>query len=807
MSESGPQLRCDPNAAWDFLKSLWPDTSELILSITPEGCDPFGQRYAVNEREQFVRNLPSANDRLDTYFSINLPRKVMHKKPKKSDLGTIRAVFVDLDPEKGRPVEEERARIAAETTDAALAAKGLPLPSVRTYSGGGCWLFWLLAEPIIVPEWASPTDMPEIVRKVDGIGRRIASLLPHGDSCFNVDRIARLPGTVNWASLNPRKPGRADALASVDFIDTTRRYRLEDFPEPLYESKGQAAPKPIAVEPPAEPDLAVTLADLPTDEMRRVAEHGRDPEDVTRWTRKDGTLDNSKMLFWFYCECIRRGVAQAKALGIALGDFGIARAFKNKGTSAREYAHTQWTKAQAVEAKRGGRGGVGRNVSGFICDEDGTPFAQSQQNVRHGLRQLGVKVWWDDFSDRMCIDGLEGFGPYIDDPAANRLRLRLDTEFGFLPTDELFNSVMLDVAFDNRRNPVAEYLDSVQGKWDGTPRLDTVLIDYFNAEDTALNRAIGAIVFKAAVRRVRRPGCKYDEVLILESPQGTNKSSAWRTLLPNERWFTDDLPLGAKTKEVMEVVEGVWIAELAELKGMRQSEVEAIKSFASRREDRARMAYGRHTAYRPRRFIMVGSTNDRKYLRDRSGNRRFWPVATHGTIDLAKIDADRDQLWAEAAAREAAGESIRLPPALYAEAAEVQSERESEHPFDERLGELLGGIENGWARSEDLWRVLGKPEAAQRSQADKESLGAAMRRLGWRLPNKTGQIKHKGDRFTGYIVGPEGATAALLPRVTFSRVLNSDGTWERGAWRAEHDGPGADESAQPEIEYPPEDLA
>lgn len=763
-----PPLKCVPEVAWEFLKALSPGTSELILSITPTGGNPFGRRYTVDQRGEFIANLPSANDRLDTYFSINLPREVMHKKPKKSDLGTIRAVFVDLDPDKGKPADEERERIKAETTDDALKAKGLPLPTVRIYSGGGCWLFWLLAEFVTVPAWASPNEMPEIVRRVDGIGRRIASLFPHGDSCFNMDRIARLPGTVNWASLNPNKPGRPDALASVDFIDITRRYCLEDFPEPLYEAQRQSENKPVAAELPADPDKSVTLDDLPTEEMQRVAQHGRDTEDVTRWAKGNGDLDKSKMLHWFFCECIRRGVSQAKALGFALGTFGIAQAFKNKGKPPRDYAYDQWVKAQAAEAQKGRRSaGTVAAVAGFVCDENGTPIAQSQANIRTGFNQLGVKLWWDDFADRLCIEGLDGFGPYIDDPAANRLRLRLDSKFGFLPSAELFNNVVMDVAFDNRRNPVAEYFAEAQTKWDGQPRLDRVLIDYFGAEDTALNRAIGSIVFKAAVRRVRNPGCKYDEILVLESEQGQNKSTAWRILAVNDRWFTDDLPLGAKTKEVMEVVEGVFIVELSELKGMKQGEVESIKSFASRQEDRARMAYGRYTSYRPRRFIMVGSTNDRKYLRDGTGNRRFWPVAT-GFIDIAKIKADRDQLWGEAATREAAGESIRLDPSLWGDAAKVQGEREDSGPVDEYLRDLIGD-RAGVIVTEDLWKVLGKPLAGQRDQRAMQSLGAAMRRLGWSRPNKSGQLRFGGTRLTCYAKGDNRA------RLKFDQN-------ERGEW-------------------------
>lgn len=738
MSDTPAQLRCDPGAAWDgFLKAFSPGTSELILCVPPTGGNPFGRRYTVGEGEEFKRNLPSHNDRLDTYFSINLPRVEMHKKPKKEDIGTIRAVFVDLDPDKSKPVAEEQERIKAETTDEALAAKGLPLPTVRIYSGGGCWLLWMLAEFVTVPEWSGPGAMPEIVRRVDGIGRRIASLFPHGDSCFNIDRIARLPGTVNWASLNPKKPGRVDALASVDFIDTGRRYRLEDFPEPLFESARapSTAPAKVAEEPDADPDTSVELAELPTEELRRLAEHGRDTEDVGRHRKRDGSLDRSKVVHRFLCEGYRRGVSQSKLLGYLTGAaFGIAESIREKPDPIGE-ARKQYRKAVAAEVKKGGARGDHAGAEGFVCDENGIPLKESQHNIRAGLKLLGVGLAFDEFAERINLSGVEGFGPYLSDNALTRLRLTLDERFGFLPAKELFVDVVVSVALDNRCDPVREYLDGL--KWDGTKRLDRWLSTYCGAAESPFVNAVGAIVLIAAVRRARKPGCKFDEMLVLESPQGQFKSTALKVLAVREDWFADELPLGSKTKELMEVLEGAWIVEAGELQGMRKGEVESIKSFLSRPVDKSRLAYGRITTRRPRRFIIIGTTNSDRYLKDATGNRRFWPVKV-GVIDVEKLRAERDQLWAEAAQREAAGESIRLDPSLWGEAAEAQGHREEVNAFQSFLEPLLDGW-TGSLRVEDVWVAVGRPDVAQRSQGDVAGLGAAMKRLGW---------EHKRLRFS-----------------------------------------------------------
>ena len=156
----------------------------------------------------------------------------------------------------------------------------------------------------------------------------------------------------------------------------------------------------------------------------------------------------------------------------------------------------------------------------------------------------------------------------------------------------------------------------------------------------------------AAVRRVRTPGCKFDELLVLESPQGLLKSSALRVLSVEESWFSDDLPLNSDGKRAIESLAGRWIVEAAELNGLRRSDIEHLKSFLSRQVDRARMSYDRLVTAAPRQCVFIGTTNSTTYLRDGTGNRRFWPVRV-GRFDIEALRRDRDQLWAEAAAREA----------------------------------------------------------------------------------------------------------------------------------------------------------
>jgi hypothetical protein len=245
-------------------------------------------------------------------------------------------------------------------------------------------------------------------------------------------------------------------------------------------------------------------------------------------------------------------------------------------------------------------------------DQDGKPY-KSQNNVRIALLKLGVRLRYDEFSDRMLIEGLPDFGPALDDAAVNRMWLTMEQRFRLAVAKDWFFTVVEDTARRNKFHPVRDYLNGLQ--WDGTPRLDSWLVKYGEAEDNEYTRAVGALMLVAAVRRVRKPGCKFDEMLVLEQPtQGTEKSTVMRMLAVNDEWFTDDMPLNADGKRVIEAIRGKWIIECAELSGMRRSDVEHVKALLSRQSDRARLAYGRITTEVQRQGIFVGTTNALEYL-------------------------------------------------------------------------------------------------------------------------------------------------------------------------------------------------
>jgi predicted P-loop ATPase len=236
-------------------------------------------------------------------------------------------------------------------------------------------------------------------------------------------------------------------------------------------------------------------------------------------------------------------------------------------------------------------------------------------------------------------------------------------------------------------------------------------------------------VLIAAVRRVREPGVKFDEMLILESEQGKAKSTAIRTLCPDSDWFSDGLPLGADAQKVVEQTTGKWIIEASELHGNRGKEVEALKAFMSRSVDGpVRMAYHRLATQRPRQFILIGTTNSvTGYLKDSTGGRRFWPVRIQ-EFDIKTLAKTRDQLWAEAAAREATGESIRLEEHLWDLAAQEQEKRRLVDDWEDVIGELVESIE--WVPSLTIWGTLGL-RTNQQSIAHINRLSEVMQKLGF----------------------------------------------------------------------------
>jgi hypothetical protein len=350
---------------------------------------------------------------------------------------------------------------------------------------------------------------------------------------------------------------------------------------------------------------------------------------------------------------------------------------------------------------------------------------RTYRNTREAIAALGIVCRYDAFHDRMLVGGEEinQWAGELSDAVTVVLRQIIVERFDFDPGKENINDAATELCLENRFNPVVDYLDRLG--WDGTPRLETWLTRYLGADDTPLNRTIGRLTLVAAVRRARQPGCKFDHILVLEGLEGSMKSTALVTLVGVDN-FSDQTILTASDKEQQELVRGVWIFEIADLVGMKRSEVEKVKAFASRTHDRARPAYGRRRVDAARHCIFIATTNDDEYLKSETGNRRFWPVGTH-TIDIEALRHDRDQLWAEATAVETQNDPLILPKELWAEAGEAQDERRQHDPWDDILISVKGTI---WIRAREVLMHLEVPPDRASSETYRR-LKRAMRRLGW----------------------------------------------------------------------------
>ena len=238
------------------------------------------------------------------------------------------------------------------------------------------------------------------------------------------------------------------------------------------------------------------------------------------------------------------------------------------------------------------------------------------------------------------------------------LRGYIDLVYGLWSPTKLKDAVAA-VAAERSYHPIREYLNALPA-WDGVRRVDSLLIDYLGAADTAYTRAVIRKTLAAAVARIYRPGVKFDYVMVLNGRQGIGKSTFFAKLAG--KWFSDSLSIAdMRDKTAPEKMQNAWILELGELAGLKKLDVETLKAFLSRQDDKYRPSYGISVEDHPRQCIIVGSTNNNDgFLRDITGNRRFWPVTCGGTEKHPwQIDCV-EQIWAESIVNYKNGELLFL---------------------------------------------------------------------------------------------------------------------------------------------------
>lgn len=323
----------------------------------------------------------------------------------------------------------------------------------------------------------------------------------------------------------------------------------------------------------------------------------------------------------------------------------------------------------------------------------------------------------------------------------------LQSQVRLMVTPEVVDAAVHVAAHATERHPVQEYLSGLT--WDGEERIDAWLEDLAGVTGTTVARAMARRFLVAAVARIFAPGCKVDHALILEGPQNLGKSTLLSVLF--SPWYSDDIDvLGSKDAGLQ--VRGVWGLEIAELASVHRSEVERVKAFMTRREDRFRPPYGRRVQTWPRQLVFVGSTNRQEYLIDETGGRRFWGVRC-SQIDLDLAAARKDQLWAEAVHAYRSGEKWWLDSDdLLTAAAAEQEERYQADAWEEEIAEALET--HNWQNrgAVTVSRVLDAihVETARRDRAAQMRVAACLKRLGFELSRRriSGSVVREWARVT-----------------------------------------------------------
>jgi len=334
---------------------------------------------------------------------------------------------------------------------------------------------------------------------------------------------------------------------------------------------------------------------------------------------------------------------------------------ERKAQAERDFADEDWE--SGLELEKNGRVKDTLDNIVLILDNDPKLAVIGYNELKSTIDFLAKPAW-------MPIKY-----PTWTDNDASQLRVYLSEVYGIYAPTKTADALNM-VAAKRKHHPIRDYLNGLPA-WDGQSRLDTLLIDYLGSEDTPYVRAVTRKTLVAAVARVFVPGIKFDSVLVMDGPQEKGKSTLFN-LLAGDAWFNDGLTLtDMQDKTGAEKLQGYWIMEIGELTGMRKSDIDSVKSFISRRDDKYRASYGRVVESHPRQAIIIATVNGTGgFLRDPTGNRRFWPVKTPGGVkrhawDLTETDVD--QIWAEALVRWKEGERLFLEGDLKYEANLMQN--------------------------------------------------------------------------------------------------------------------------------------
>lgn len=403
----------------------------------------------------------------------------------------------------------------------------------------------------------------------------------------------------------------------------------------------------------------------------------------------------------------------------------------------------------------------------------------SEKNMRTCLAHLGKVLRFDEFAGRETIENVgDDAGPrLLTDVDMSRINSGLEQHCGWTLNIGTAKELMIQIARMSPFHPVREWLDAAEASWDGHPRLDTWLTEYLGVDDTPLHRAFGAKTLIAVVRRIRKPGTDFHQMLILEGAQRAGKSAVVRALAIRPNWLNENFDFGASGRDMIEQTRGFTVLEIPELDKLSKAEADTVKRVLSQRQDNGRAAYARLPETVERTAVMIGTTNKPHYLKDETGAMRFWPIRVNGfpsgvkdeegneirRVRLPELQRDVMQLYAEAATRETAGEALELPLGLWNAAQAAQGERYDASDIEQLMEVMLDGV-TGAVRTENLWQALGLDlDKRGRHQA---GFRKALARLGWEIKN----TRAFGRQMKAYVKGDHVPVSLDTLRLNLARA-------------------------------------
>ena len=351
-------------------------------------------------------------------------------------------------------------------------------------------------------------------------------------------------------------------------------------------------------------------------------------------------------------EATKRQLAEERSAQ-AVEEFGDLDAEKNASVSSGNVSDENWQDALEIDKQGRVKDTLG-NLALILRNDP------KLKDIAYNIHRSGIDIRRD--ADGKTTLPWTQLKPGWNESDLGAIQIYLERVYN-LYTPSKLKSILLAIAAERSYHPVRDYIESLPA-WDGVPRVDTLFIDYLGSPDTLYIRAIARKMMVAAVARIYEPGIKFDSVVVLNGPQGMGKSSFFARL--GGKWFSDSLTISdMKDKAAPEKLQGYWILELGELAGLKKMDVETVKAFITRQDDKFRHSYGYSVEDHPRQCIIVGSTNNGDgFLRDVTGNRRFWPVTCTANSPHRpwEVESVVPQLWAEAWQLYKSGEKLFLTP-------------------------------------------------------------------------------------------------------------------------------------------------